>query len=146
VQKIEIYKKLVSIDSVEELDDLNDELIDRFGDLPPSVVNLFAIARIKLLGTQLGIQRIYAQGDDLFIQFHPDEQGNVDGKVIDHLALSFDNRFARVSTPKMKNTSQIQLRGKNMTMEQKVHILEDFIVQYRSTIVTKGDKIQNVAN
>ncbi len=43
VQKIESYKKIASIASLEDYEDMQDELIDRYGDLPKSVENLLEI-------------------------------------------------------------------------------------------------------
>lgn len=55
VQKIEVYKKIASIDSREELLDVRDELIDRFSDIPESVNNLMEIAYIRTLTRKIGI-------------------------------------------------------------------------------------------
>ncbi len=40
-QKIEIYKQFHSIDTEEDIEELKEELIDRFGDYPEEVENLF---------------------------------------------------------------------------------------------------------
>lgn len=47
VQKLEIYKRIASIETREELMDMEDELVDRFGDLPRSASNLLSIALLK---------------------------------------------------------------------------------------------------
>jgi len=47
VQKLEIYKRIASIETREELLDMEDELVDRFGDLPRSASNLLSIALLK---------------------------------------------------------------------------------------------------
>lgn len=46
-QKIEIYKKIAAIVDEEDYDELLDELIDRFGDIPKEVKNLMDISYIK---------------------------------------------------------------------------------------------------
>ena len=46
-QKLDIYKRIAGIESVEDEGDMIDELVDRFGDLPKSVETLLRIARIK---------------------------------------------------------------------------------------------------
>lgn len=58
VQKIEVYKKIASIESKEELFDIRDELIDRFSDIPPSVNNLMEIAYIRTLTRKIGIVEV----------------------------------------------------------------------------------------
>ena len=45
--RIEIYKRIAAIESVEDADDLKDELVDRFGDIPKAVNNLIDVALIR---------------------------------------------------------------------------------------------------
>lgn len=47
--KLEMYKRISTIENREEYEDLQDELVDRFGDMPESVENLLFIALIKAL-------------------------------------------------------------------------------------------------
>lgn len=47
-QKIEFYKKIKQVESEQELNDIEDELIDRFGDYPASVENLMLVSRLKI--------------------------------------------------------------------------------------------------
>ena len=58
VQKLDMYKRIALLQSEEELSELQDELIDRFGDIPQSVNRLLEIALLRSLahevyGTQL---------------------------------------------------------------------------------------------
>lgn len=46
-QKLDVYKRIAEIETEEELYDIQEELLDRFGDLPASVNNLLNIAYIK---------------------------------------------------------------------------------------------------
>ncbi len=56
--RIEIYKKISHIQTEADLDDVADEMLDRFGDLPPSVENLLDVSYIRALGEQLGARKI----------------------------------------------------------------------------------------
>ena len=47
-QKLDIYKRIAGIESREECEDMQDELLDRFGDLPRPVQNLLAVADLKV--------------------------------------------------------------------------------------------------
>lgn len=53
-QKLDIYKRVAGIDTYEELMDMQDELMDRFGDLPKSALNLLKIALIKSMAHHIG--------------------------------------------------------------------------------------------
>ena len=57
-EKILMYKKIASISSEEEYSDLVDELIDRFGDIPKSMINIMDISYMKELASSLRIKRI----------------------------------------------------------------------------------------
>ena len=46
-QKLDIYKRISAIETAEESMDMQDELMDRFGDIPASVDNLLRIAVLK---------------------------------------------------------------------------------------------------
>ena len=56
--KLEIYKKIALVKSEEDFLDMQDELIDRFGELPRAVSNLLYVARIKALGSSMFITDI----------------------------------------------------------------------------------------
>ena len=51
-QKLDIYKRIAAIESEEEMDDMIEELIDRFGDIPKKVELLLEVARLKNLAQQ----------------------------------------------------------------------------------------------
>ena len=55
--RLTLYKRIASARSDEALDDLQVEMVDRFGLLPDAVRNLFAIAALKLKATPLGIRK-----------------------------------------------------------------------------------------
>ena len=68
MHKIEIYQRVAAVESDEELAELFDELLDRFGDPPTAVKNLLVIARLKFLSRAVGIQSLVERGDQLEIQ------------------------------------------------------------------------------
>lgn len=53
--KLEIYKKIALIKTEEDFLDMQDELMDRFGELPKAVSNLLYVARIKAMATNMFI-------------------------------------------------------------------------------------------
>ena len=62
-QKLDIYKRIASIENEEELDDMLEELIDRFGDVPRKVQQLLNIALLKALAHQAHVISIEQKGD-----------------------------------------------------------------------------------
>ncbi len=57
-QKIDIYKRIASIDSDTEREEMEEELTDRFGQLPRSVINLLDIARMRMMAKRVYISDI----------------------------------------------------------------------------------------
>lgn len=57
-QKLDVYKRIAGIETQEEFMDMQDELMDRFGDLPKSAVNLLNIALIKSIAHSFGVTEI----------------------------------------------------------------------------------------
>jgi transcription-repair coupling factor (superfamily II helicase) len=69
MQKIEVYQRIAHSHTDQEIDELYDELIDRFGDLPEAVHNLLTVARIKNLARLLGIQSVQQTKDRVTLNF-----------------------------------------------------------------------------
>lgn len=63
------YKRIASATSSSELDDIQVEMIDRFGLLPANAKNLFAIALLRLEAESLGIIKIEANAKSGVIHF-----------------------------------------------------------------------------
>jgi transcription-repair coupling factor (superfamily II helicase) len=66
---MEIYQKLAAIKNEADIEELSDELIDRFGDPPLPVLNLLAVVRVKNLARALKISLIIEKNDCLEIVF-----------------------------------------------------------------------------
>ncbi|MFC5437786.1 transcription-repair coupling factor [Rhodanobacter umsongensis] len=56
--RLTLYKRIASARTEDDLRDLQVEMIDRFGLLPDSTKQLFAVASLKLMATPLGIRKL----------------------------------------------------------------------------------------
>ncbi len=70
-QKLDVYKRIAAIGTKEELSDMADELIDRFGDIPKSAMNLMQIAYIKSRAHEAYIMEIKGDHKDMKIKMYP---------------------------------------------------------------------------
>lgn len=91
-EKIEFYKKIKAVNSQEELDKIEDELIDRFGDYPVSVENLLAVAGLKVnadLAQVLNVLKI--SNDKIKVEFNNNASHELEGpnifKALEHVDL-----------------------------------------------------------
>ena len=72
-QKIDVYQAIANMEKEEQILDMTDELIDRFGELPKECVNLLEIARIKIFARALKVLSIIQKGNNIVIQFDTEE-------------------------------------------------------------------------
>ena len=81
-----MYKRIASVKSDSELNDLKEEMIDRFGMLPDAVKNLFEISKLKHRARPLGIRKIDLGMNGGRIFFHA--KANIDPARIIQLIQS----------------------------------------------------------
>lgn len=79
VQKLDIYKRIASIESSKERDDMKDELLDRFGAIPKSVDNLLRIALIRVSAHSLYMTEVKGKNERITFTFRPDARINPAG-------------------------------------------------------------------
>lgn len=69
LQKIDMYKRFKAADSLQDVAELKDEMIDRFGDYPREVADLFKVAEVRVTANKLMIEEIKQQGLEVRIIF-----------------------------------------------------------------------------
>jgi len=67
--KIEVYQDIAVAKTEEALNEILDELIDRFGDMPEDVFNLIECAKIKILAKKLSIINIVDKKEKVVFTF-----------------------------------------------------------------------------
>jgi transcription-repair coupling factor (superfamily II helicase) len=70
--RLRTYKRVSTVATEEEKQDVRKELEDRFGQLPKTVENLLEFAMLKSMSEQLHIASIERQGTKLAMRFHPE--------------------------------------------------------------------------
>ncbi|WP_019027486.1 transcription-repair coupling factor [Colwellia piezophila] len=98
--RLSLYKRIASCKSKRELDDIQVELIDRFGLLPQPSKNLVQIAKLRLKAQTIGISRIEASAIGGSIEFS--NKTSVDPMLIIALIQKQPNVFRMVGASKLK--------------------------------------------
>ena len=105
-QKLEIYKRIASIGGTEDCDDVRDEMIDRYGEIPAPARNLLRIALIRAIARHLDITEIsgffagseavngMAAGSEAVIRIVPDAKANLRVESIPALISRYNGRRA----------------------------------------------------
>ena len=68
-QKIEIYQDIAGAKTEEDVQNIIDEIIDRYGEMPEEVYNLLEIARIKNLCRKANVTKLQQKQNDVVIYF-----------------------------------------------------------------------------
>ncbi|MCE5543973.1 transcription-repair coupling factor [Staphylococcus pseudintermedius] len=80
--KIEIYKKLRATESMEQLMDIKDELLDRFNTYPTEVEQLLDSVEIKVHLLHVGVQSVKDTGKTIEILLTPKGTNDIDGEAL----------------------------------------------------------------
>jgi len=71
-QRLRMYKRISSLTGQDERDVIEQELVDRYGPIPPSVENLLRYALLKSVAEAMLVQSIERKADELWLKFHHD--------------------------------------------------------------------------
>ena len=70
-ERLVIYKRLANCEDEDALNDLKEELIDRFGLLPPATESLVAAHQLRIAGKAVGVKKIDSAPERTIITFKP---------------------------------------------------------------------------
>ena len=70
--RLELYRAIARVRTPEDADDLKDEMMDRFGELPPPAENLFTIALLRSAARALGCFKFRQERGQLVFLFRRD--------------------------------------------------------------------------
>jgi transcription-repair coupling factor (superfamily II helicase) len=66
--RLQLYRRIAGLGSLGELDDMAEELADRFGPLPDAVQDLLFQVKVKLLASRAGVTAIGRDADQLIVR------------------------------------------------------------------------------
>lgn len=96
-QRIDVYKKIAAVETQDDKFEIEDELIDRFGDIPKPVQNIIEVAALKSPAKAVGIYEISQTADALLLKFHEDY---VDANLVMGLDKAYPKRIKLLSGEK----------------------------------------------
>ena len=110
--RLSLYKRLATTDKIDKIDAMLEEIVDRFGKLPPQAQTLFDTHRLRVLAKPYGVMKIDAAPHIINITFRP--KAPVDPmRIIElvqknrHIKLAGNDKL-RIdkSTPEAKDRAQ----------------------------------------
>jgi transcription-repair coupling factor (superfamily II helicase) len=84
-QKIEMYKRFRSLSSLPEIEELEEEILDRFGEYPPEVGYLFLISEMKIYAKNTKLESIKQDKKTVNIFMSPEGTAQIDGSKVFNL-------------------------------------------------------------
>ncbi|MGO9059164.1 MAG: transcription-repair coupling factor [Candidatus Binataceae bacterium] len=119
-ERLVLYRRMARAESVEDFDDLRDELRDRFGPVPTLVENLLQAMNVRRQMRELMIMSAVLRANQLAVRFHP--QAPVDGALL--TALVNANRSRMRLAPNAQLTIRIENRNYEELFEELEPILQ----------------------
>ena len=117
--RIEMYKKIAAINELKDSYEVEEEMEDRYGDIPPAVANLLAIALIKSMAKELNIVSIKQSGNNITIRFMDDK--SIDMKTVIELMEEFKSRLMFTASNKPYITVKLNnIENKNVLENIKI--------------------------
>ena len=122
-QKIEIYKRFTAIRTIDDVQELMDECLDRFGEWPPPVERLFAVARIKVYAWKHGIRSLREEGDDWVVEFAPEAVERLDGQQLFRHVSRYPRRVRLMAGPQYG----MKVNVKDLPLPEALSLLESLL-------------------
>ena len=122
--RLSLYKRLTSAESDDELEQLQVEMIDRFGLLPEPLKNLFRVTQLRFRAEALGIAKIEASARGGKIEFGSDTQ--VDPLALVKLVQMQPNIY------KLSGANQLNFSVETETADARINTVNNLLDALRS--------------
>jgi len=123
-QKIDMYKRFRGITTLEDVEELKEEMIDRFGDYPIEVSYLFQIAELKVYANQQSVESIKQSKQEITILLSDQVSGQIDGQKLFQLG----NKFGRMISLGMEGSRlKIVIHTKAIEVEKWMQMTYDMV-------------------
>lgn len=124
--KLDIYKRVAAIETEEEMDDMIEELIDRFGDMPKKVEILLEIARLKALAHSAYVTAVEQKGEVYTFSMYT--KANVQPEKIPALLTQFRDELvfkADIENPRF--TYQKKKKNRRGEVENPLEVVKNVL-------------------
>ena len=120
-QKIEIYQDIALCKDEKDIQDVIDELIDRFGDIPKEVEKLLEISRIKQLAKVKGVSKISSKKEAIVFTY---DNSLFDDSCVQPLIKEYGNRIRFSPGVKPMITLKIENNSEETILDEVKGFLE----------------------
>jgi transcription-repair coupling factor (superfamily II helicase) len=107
--RLRLYRRMATLDSMPEIEDMAEELADRFGEIPDPVNNLLYQLRVKSLALKAGVPGVVTEMGQVKIRLPQDGQGKDSYQVQRYLGNDVRVSRTAVWLPREMSTKQWQV-------------------------------------
>ena len=131
--KLDMYKRIAAIETDEECMDMQDELIDRFGDIPKPVENLLTLSSLRSFAHSVKVTEITGNKQEIKIFMY--QKANVDTDKLVQLISRYRNelKFIPGATPLFVYTDK---KTKNKDMENILNSVKMLLKEIKMLLVS----------
>ena len=134
-QKIEMYKRFRGVASLEDVAELQEEMVDRFGEYPIEVEYLFTVATIKVHALAAQAESIKQNKQEITVLISDNGSIDIDGSKVFQLTSQIERRIGLgMEGSKLK----IVLPVKNVDISQGLEMLKSLVIGLKNV---KKDKV-----
>ena len=120
--RLSLYKRIASIENLDELTDIQVEMRDRFGQLPDATVFLLATTKIRYYANQLGITKIEFSDKGGYIEFGNNNQVSVDYLI--ELIQKEPKNY------RLEGTNRLKLQQKELQQNQRIDYINNLLSDF----------------
>ena len=114
-QKIEIYQDIALCKNEEDISNVIDEIVDRFGNLPDEIENLLEISRIKQLAKKKYLTKIQSKTNSIVFTF---DNNKFDTNLLPELIQKYGTRIKFASGLKPMITLKLEKQGEKGILQE----------------------------
>ncbi len=81
--RLNIYRRMADIQRLDEVEQLELEFTDRFGQFGEDLTNLFWLLKIRILAAGIGLSQVALEGKNIVLRFPPIAEGKSERKLPD---------------------------------------------------------------
>jgi transcription-repair coupling factor (superfamily II helicase) len=117
--RLNLYKRISSVNNLEELSNIKEEIKDRYGPLPHSVISLLGYGAIKYLAQRIKIQGIDRFGRKIVFKFLPSSTADVA-----RMTAMFEKHSGSI-TPQGVMSVELSSDGEAQVLDETISILKE---------------------
>ncbi|EFR89035.1 transcription-repair-coupling factor, partial [Listeria marthii FSL S4-120] len=133
-QKIEMYKRFRNIEVLSELEDLQSDMIDRFGEYPEEVEYLFTMTELKVHALEVGIESVKQEQNKITMLFSESGTAGIRGDVV----MQIIGEFGRMVGVGMEGTQlKITINVQNKPLKEWLYQVKSLAEKLRGAMKEK---------